>query len=233
MKKFLKVVIIIIIFALLGIDFWGLWKYKLNGTTYELDTSSDDVAMNEISDSDGGTEYGELDSSMMKNGERLFIKNIGQSDDGKYEIKGLIYNQYEITKADYNSLRDGNTVEVLGKKYKKYQIKSNNLVIKSSEEGAQDLYVKYDTEIKKYVVKEAKTDNEIYQSSNKYVKLTVNKGTEFSTEKNGNTQKKKIEDVADSHKDVQSPDGSSDSVNLCSLTFDKNGNCTKIVEHSK
>lgn len=231
MKKFFKVLIIIAIFALLAIDFWGLWKYKLNGTTYELDTGSDDVAMNEVSDSDGGSEYSELNSSMMNSGERLFIKNIEQSDDGKYEIKGLLYSQYEISKEDYNALREGNTVEVLGKKYKKYQIKSNNLVIKSSEKDAQDLYVKYDTEIKKYVVKESKTDNEIYQSSNKYVKLTVAKGTEFSIEKNGSTQKKKIEDVVESHKDVQSPDGSSDSANLCSITFDKNGNCTKIVEH--
>lgn len=237
MKKFFKILIIIVIFALLVVDFYGLWKYKLSGTTYEL-ASSDDVGPDDVADGDDGdsedsqdnTNYTELTSASMKNGEKLFIKNIEQLEDKKYEIKGLLYKPYEVSKDDYNALRNGKAVNILGAEYKKDKIQSNNLILKSSDDNAKDYYVKYDTTSKKYVLKDSKTDYEIYTKTEKYVKISVDKGTDFNTEKNGKTEKSKIENVVEKHKNTEEHEEKDEKVSLCTLTFDKKGNCTKIVE---
>ena len=230
MKKFLKIAVIIIVFALLVVDFVGLWKYKLSGKKYELATASDDVAVNEIGESDVDTvEYTELTSKTMKNYEKLFIKNI-EEESGKYLIKGLLYQPYEISKEDYTALRAGKSVEIFGISYQQSQIKANNLILKSSDKNAKNYYIKYDTTSKKYILKDTKTDYEIYQSTDKYVKLSVAEGTDFSIEKNGKTEKTKIEKVLETHKNLKEPEKETEKINICTLTFDKKGECTKITE---
>lgn len=229
MKKILKIVIVLVIFVLLIIDFVGLWKYKLSGKKYETATSTENDAVVEELPKEDPINYIELDSTTMNSDEVLFIKNI-ESKDGKYTVQGIIYTPYEISKDDYTTLRSGESVEILGKTYTKGQIKSNNLVLKASDDNTTDYYVNYNTKTKKYILKENKTDNIVYATTSQYAKVTVEEGTAFSVIENGKTQNKKIEDVIDTHKEQEDPKEETANLNTCVLTFDKNGNCTKIVE---
>ena len=229
MKRVIKIIIVLAIFALLVIDFIGLWKYKLSGSKYELEVASDDVALNEVTESDN-INYIDLNSSTMKSTEKLFIKNITKSGDESYEIKGVILEPYEVSKDDYNTLRNGKSVEILGVTYTKSQIKSNNLILKSSDNNAKNYYIKYDTTSKKYILKDSKIECEVYKITENNVKFSVDKGTVFSIEKNGKTEKSTIENVVDSHNDLKVPEEATANLNVCTLTFDKKGNCTKIVE---
>ena len=236
MKKVFKVILILIIFALLAIDFWGLWKYKINGKKYELASSEDDAGASEDagdSTPDDGIEYVQLTSKTMTSGEKLFIKNIKQTEDGKYNIKGIVFKPYEISKSDYDLLRSGKSVEILGITYTKNQIKSNNLILKSADKNAKSYLIKYDTTSKKYILKDSKTDSEIYESTDKYVEFDVEKGTEFSVQKSGKTVKSKIEAVVTSHQDLEEPKENTSELNVCTVTFDKNEKCRKILEICK
>ena len=42
MKKVFKIIIILVVAVILGIDFYGLWKYKLSGKQYVLESGSDE-----------------------------------------------------------------------------------------------------------------------------------------------------------------------------------------------
>ena len=235
MKKFFRAVFVVVLSVLLAFDFYGLWKFKLNGKREEQTASTGDVEVNqnaEANDSspDDNINYTELTSKTLGAGQKLFIKNIEQDSDGRYAIKGLIFEPFEVSKEDYNSLKNGKSVEILGATYTKKQIKSNNLILKSSDEGAKDFYIKYDTATKKYILKNTDLESEIYQSTEQYVKISVGKGTTFAIDNSGKTENKKIEDVVDTHKNVQEPKEETADVDLCDLTFDKSGVCTKIIE---
>ena len=228
MKKVFRIIIILIVVAILAIDFYGLWKYKLKGKQYVLETGEDDSADTYVEEDN----LEELTSETLEDDEVLFIKNIEQTDDG-YKITGLTYVPYEIEKEDYTSLRNGKTVEILGETYKKYQIRSNNLVIKSAETGNASYYINYNTTSKKYILKDNETDDIVYKATGKEYKLVVAEGTRFVTVKNGKNSNEKIEDVVDSHKDKTAPDGETSEISTCEITFDEDGKCTKITETIK
>lgn len=228
MKKVFRIIIVLIVVAILAIDFYGLWKYKLKGKQYVLETGEDDSADTYVEEDN----LEELTSEKIEDDEVLFIKNIEQTDDG-YKITGLTYVPYEIEKEDYTSLRNGKTVEILGETYKKYQIRSNNLVIKSAETGNASYYINYNTTSKKYILKDNETDDIVYKATGKEYKLVVAEGTKFVTVKNGKNSNEKIEDVVDSHKDKTAPDGETSEISTCEITFDEDGTCTKITETIK
>ena len=228
MKKVFRIIIILIVVAILAIDFYGLWKYKLKGKQYVLETGEDDSADTYVEEDN----LEELTSEKIEDDEVLFIKNIEQTDDG-YKITGLTYVPYEIEKEDYTSLRNGKTVEILGETYKKYQIRSNNLVIKSAETGNASYYINYNTTSKKYILKDNETDDIVYKATGKEYKLVVAEGTRFVTVKNGKNSNEKIEDVVDSHKDKTAPDGETSEISTCEITFNEDGKCTKITETIK
>ena len=228
MKKVFKIIIILIVVAVLAIDFYGLWKYKLKGKQYVLETGEEDSA-------DTYTEEDnleELTSETLEEDEVFFIKNIEQTDEG-YKLTGSTYVPYEIEKEDYTSLRNGKTVEILGETYKKHQIRSNNLVIKSAETGNTSYYINYNITSKKYILKDNETDDIVYKATGKEYKLVVAKGTRFVTVKNGKNSNEKIEDVVDSHKDKTAPDGETSEISTCEITFNEDGKCTKITETIK
>lgn len=230
MKKVLKWIIIVVVLIILGIDFYGLWKYKLNGKQYVLETGGDDAASEEVSDSaDVGDEYEELTKSSMSEGDVLFISNIEKADK-TYTVKGIMYEPYEVAKDDYTSLRNGKSVEILGTTYTKSQIKNNKLYLKSKDSSAASYYVNYDVSSRKYVLEDAKTNSIVYKSKEKKVKLDVASGTTFVIDKNGKLETKKIDSVVDSHKDLTAPDGETSSINVAQIKFSQNGTCTKITE---
>ena len=65
MKKVLKWIIIVVVLIILGIDFYGLWKYKLNGKQYVLETGGDDAASEESrAQREGRETYGIYDEAI-------------------------------------------------------------------------------------------------------------------------------------------------------------------------
>lgn len=228
MKKVIKILIIIVVVVILGIDFYGLWKYKLSGKPYVLEANSEEDSAVEETQQDQ-IEYEVLTSKDLENGNVLFIKKIEESGEA-YTVKGVIYSPFQVSKDDYNSLKSGKSVEILGNEYKKNKIKSNNMTLKSTETSAKDYYINYDTSSKKYILKESETDYTVYKPTEKNVKIEVAKGTTFATVKNGKTTTSKIESVVDQHIDLNAPEGETGSINTCQLTFNKNGVCTKITE---
>lgn len=228
MKKVFKIIIILIVVAILAIDFYGLWKYKLSGKQYVLETAEDDSTDTYVEEDN----LEELTSEALEDDEVFFIKNIEQTNDG-YKITGSTYVPYEIEKEDYTSLRNGKTIEILGETYKKYQIRSNNLVVKSSETGDANYYINYNVTSKKYILKDNETDEIVYKSTGEEYKLVVAEGTRFVTVKDGNNSNEKIEDVVDSHKDISAPEEETSEISTCEITFDENGTCTKITETIK
>ncbi|MBQ3409426.1 MAG: hypothetical protein IJH12_09515 [Clostridia bacterium] len=229
MRKVLRIIVILIIVVILVVDFYGLWKFKINGNKYVIETSEEDDSAVEENLGEEAEEYEELTSETLADGKVLFIKSIEEADEG-YTIKGVVYEAYEILKDDYTSLKSGESIEILGSTYTKSQIKSNNLILKSSDSSATAYYINYDTTNKKYILKEKETDYIVYKSTKSSVKIDVPEGTTFATIKNGKTSTKKVEDVLDSHKKLEEPEAETGSINTCTLTFNKNGDCTKITE---
>lgn len=236
MKKVLKWIFIIVLVIIFAIDVWGLYKYKLKGTNYNLASTNNNNSVEEDSYTEEKSqeqkiEYTELKSTTMKSGEKLFITNI-DSEEGteNYTIKGIIYEEYSITKEEYNNLKSGkSSIEIFGNEYKKDKIESNNLKLKSTNEDADIFYIKYDSTSKKYILKDSKTDYTVYKPTENYVSLSVSGDLAFNVEKNGKTNKHTIAKVASTYQNVELPKDNI-KINLCTLTFNKKGICTKIVE---
>ncbi|MBP3502046.1 MAG: hypothetical protein J6K42_00985 [Clostridia bacterium] len=236
-KTVIKWIFIIICGVILVIDFVGFWKYKVKGTKYEIATNAD-ATNDAVNDADieeniePEIEYEELTSKDFSDGEKLFITNINkdENEEDKYIIKGLVYEEYEFSKEEYNNLKSGkNTVEIFGNDYSKDKISSNNLILKSSDSNAEKFYIKYDTKTKKYILKESTTDSTIYKSTEKYVQTTVDNNIDFVIEKNGKKNTSKIEEQKESHKNIKIPTDAI-KIDLCELTFNKKGICTKITK---
>ena len=78
MKNFIKWTIIVILVAIFAIDVAGLWKFKLNGTKYVLNTESD-AGEDSFSEPQEKIEYTKLTVADLKNNERFVIKNIDRN----------------------------------------------------------------------------------------------------------------------------------------------------------
>ncbi len=232
-KVVVRWIFIIICVVILVIDLVGFWKYKLKGTKYQVATSADtanDTAIEENTEPE--IDYEELTNKDFSDGEKLFITNINkdENEEDKYIIKGLIYEKYEFSKEEYNNIKSGkNTAEIFGKKYSKDKMNSNNLTLKSSDSDAENFYIKYDTKTKKYILKESTTDYTVYKSTEKYVQTTVDNDLDFVIEKNGKKNESTIEKQEESHKNIKIPTDTI-KIDLCELTFNKKGVCTKITK---
>lgn len=225
MKKVFKIIIILVVAVILAIDFYGLWKYKLSGKQYVLESESDEGSEDTyVEDS-----LEDLTEDKLAADSVFFIKSIEKGDNG-YKVTGSVLEPYEVSKEDYTSLRDGKEVEILGETYKKSQIRSNNLVVKSTESGKTNYYVNYNVTSKKYVLKDNETDEVVYKSTGKSYKLNVAEGTTFVTVKNGKNINKKIEDVAESYSSKEEPSEATANISTSTITFGTNGNCSKIIE---
>ena len=176
--------------------------------------------------------YEELTSKDFSNGEKLFITNINtdENEEGKYTVKGLIYEEYEFSKEEYNNIKSGkSTTEIFGKEYSKNKLQSSNLTLKSSDNEAGSFYIKYDSTTKKYILKESTTDYTVYKSTEKYVQTSVDGDLDFVIEKNGKKNQSTISEEEESYKNVEIPTDDI-KINLCELTFNKKGTCTKITK---
>ncbi|MBO5349514.1 MAG: hypothetical protein J6A89_06840 [Clostridia bacterium] len=227
MKNAIKWIFIAICVVILAIDFIGFWKYKLKGSTNETPTSTQPVqdAAPEIS-------YEELTSENFENGEKIFITNIklNENEENKYIVKGRIYEEYEITKEEYNNIKSGeSTIEIFGTEYSKDKIQSNNLKLKTSNEEAENFYIKYDSKTKKYLLKQSSTNYTVYKETEKYVQTTVDGDLDFIIQKNGKKNQSTIEEQAESYENIEIPTGVI-TTNLSELTFNKKGICTKITK---
>lgn len=233
MKKAIKWIFIIICVAILAIDFAGFWKYKLKGTKYEIATTAapqEDAATEEIVEPE--IEYTQLNSKNFSNGEKLFITNINldENDNTKYIVQGCIYEEYEITKKEYDNIKSGkSTIKIFNSEYSKDKIQSNNLKLKSSDNEAESLYIKYDSKTKKYILKESTTDYIVYKQTEKYVQTSIDGNVGFVIEKNGKKNQSTVKKEAESHNNIEIPEDTI-KINLSSLTFDKKGKCTKITK---
>ena len=105
-----------------------------------------------------------------------------------------------------------------------------NIKLKSSDEKAKKLYIKYDSKTKKYIVKDSTTNNSLYKPSENYVKVSVSESLEFDVVRNGKTDKQTVKSVVSTHSNISDPKGDEGSINLSTLTFNKKGVCTKITE---
>lgn len=226
MKKVLRIIIIMVVFVILAIDFYGLWKYKLSGKKYVLETGSDDSSEDTYVEEDA---YEDLTSKTISDDEVFFIKSISKTDDG-YKVIGTVFEPYEVSKTDYTTIRNGGTAEILGESYKKQQIKSNNLIIKSTETSKSNYYINYNATSKKYVLKDKDSDDIVYKSTGKTYKIVVTEETAFVTVKNGKNTNKKIEDIAESYKSKDEPSEATAKISTSVLSFSKNGTCNKITE---
>lgn len=229
MKKIFKWIFIVILVIIFGIDIMGLYKYKLKKNSNQVVANPEIIQEPENQEPYASIEYADLTSSDFKNSEKLFITDIESNEIGQYTIKGIIFEEYTVTKEEYNKIKNGTSVKILNKEYKKDTIKSNNLNLKSTEEDAYDLYITYDNKNKKYVIKDKTTDYSVYKPTEKYVKLVVNENLTFIEEKNGRSVENTVKDIAESHKNLLIPENAL-KINICTLTFDKNGKCKKITE---
>lgn len=234
MKKVVKWIFIVILFIILVIDMYGFWKHKLNGTKYVTSASSDTSDSAEESDSEQNEnikiEYSELKSTDFTNGEKLFITDIEAEEKNMYTIKGLIYEEYEITQQEYNDLKNGkSSIEIFNIEYTKDKIQSNNLKLKSSDENAESFYIKYNSSTKKYILKDSTTDNSVYKPTEDYVKTTVSEKLSFIIQKNKKTQNLTVKDVAKDHIKLQPPKDTV-KINYSTIEFSKKGEITKITE---
>lgn len=234
MKKVIKWIFIIAIVAVLAIDIYGIWKYKINGTEYASTEPEEPVPEEEIVvPEEPPIEYAELSNEDFWQNQKLFITDIeiapGQN---LYEIKGLIYEEYTIDVEEYTNLKNsGGTIELFGKMYTMDKIQSYNLMLKSAEDDsdAESFYIKYDYTNKKYVLKDATTDYTVYKASEKYVATTVNASLPFIVQKNNKTEKLTVEEVAESHTNIPVPEEQV-KINYSTLEFSRNGEITKITE---
>lgn len=229
MKQVVKWIFIIIITVIFSIDIYGLYKYKLKKNDKEVASIPEVIQEPENKGPYENIEFVDLTSSDFKDNQKLFITNIEKDENNKYIIKGIICEEYTVTKDIYNKIRTGTSVKILNIEYKKDIIKSNNLNLKSDSNEAYDLYITYDYKSKKYVVKDKTTDYSVYKPTEKYVKLLVDENFSFVEEKNGRAIEKTIKDVEETHKDIIMPENAL-KLNICTLTFDKKGKCKKITE---
>lgn len=229
MKKVIRWIFIIVVLIIFAIDIAGFWKYKLKKNTNQVAAVPEISQEPENKDPYAGIEFVDLKSSDFKNKEKLFITNIEKDENEKYIIKGIIYEQYTVTKEEYNKIKNGTSVKIFGSEYKKDTIKLNNLNLKSADENSYDLYITYDAKSNKYVVKDKTTDYNIYKTTNKYVKLLVDEDFVFVEEKNGRSNESTVKEVEETHKNLIVEENSI-KVNISTLTFDKKGICTKITE---
>lgn len=238
MKKAIKWIFIIAAVGIFAIDMAGFWKYKLNGTKYELSASSDGddgADVESVETDEPKIEYEDLKGISLKKGERIFITDIDIEKDETYTIKGLIYEEVEITKDDYTKLKSGkNTVTILGKEYMKDKIKSNNIILKeptgTEDANTNSLYVKYDSTSKRYLVMDSETDSIVYNKTQRYVKYNT-EGT-LSVVTTTKKTKKTIKDIEPEYKGVEIPTDTKD-IKLATLTFNKQGKCTSITIDNK
>lgn len=238
MKKAIKWIFIIAAVVIFAIDMAGFWKYKLNGTKYELSASSDGndgADVESVETDEPKIEYEDLKGTSLKKGERIFITDIDIEEDETYTIKGLIYEEVEITKDDYTKLKSGkNTVTILGKEYMKDKIKSNNIILKeptgTEDANTNSLYVKYDSTSKRYLVMDSETDSIVYNKTQRYVKYNT-EGT-LSVVTTTKKTKKTIKDIEPEYKGVEIPTDTKD-IKLATLTFNKQGKCTSITIDNK
>lgn len=174
--------------------------------------------------------YKEATSKNFSKGEKLFIKNIEQNSEKEYIIQGIIYKEYEVKKEEYDKVKSGKlSINILGIEYSKDKMQSNNLKLKSTDENAEDLYIKYNSKTQKYIVIDSTTDYTIYQTEKEYVQITVSGSSQFIIEKNGKSTKKTVKDVKDLYKDIKEQDETL-KINLATLIFNKKGVCTSISE---
>ena len=226
--KWILITLCIIVFA---IDMAGFWNYKLKGTNYKVSTSTEPVNEQIQENIEQEINYEELTSQDFSNNERLFITDINpdENQENKYIIKGLIYEEYEFSKEEYNAINSqGSTVQIFDKEYSKDKIQSNNLILKSSDSDAGSFYIKYDTNTKKYILVESTTDYTVYKSTEKYVQTTVDGDLDFIIQKNGKSTQSTVESEEEYYKNIQIPTDTIQ-INLCELTFNKNDICTKIT----
>jgi hypothetical protein len=236
MKKVIKWIFIVIFVAIFAIDMYGFWKYKLSQKSYSstsITTNNEDVGSQEdveVSEEEQ-IEYAELTSANFSNGEKLFITNIVDSDEeGKSIVQGLIYEEYEITKNEYDNIKNGkSSIEIFNIEYTKDKIQSNNLKLKSSDENAESLYIKYDSTTKKYVVKDSTTNYSVYKPTENYVQATVSENLQFIVEKNKTLQTQTVKDVMQDHIKL-TPPVDEVKINYSTIEFSKNGEISKITE---
>ncbi len=230
MKNVIKWIIIVVLVAIFAIDVAGFWKYKLNGTKYVVPASSEEDTGSEVpAEESDTTKYAELSSSDFKNNEKFVIKTIDSEDDGTYTVKGMIYEEYVFSQAEYTNIKNGKEVEIFGIKYSKDKVQNNKITLKSKDENALDLYVLYDTKTKKYILKDVASDNIVYKNIEKYVKLNLAGTVTFNQVLNGKTTKSTLKDQIDNHQKLEKASSTLND-NKCTLTFDKNGKCTAITE---
>lgn len=240
MKKAIKWIFIIAAVVVFAIDMAGFWKYKLNGSSYELSASSDGddgTDVGTVETNEPQIEYEDLKGTSLKTGEKLFITDIDIEEDETYTIKGLIYEEVEITKDDYTKLKSGkNTVTILGKEYMKDKIKSNNIILKeptdTEDTKSNSLYVKYDSTSKRYLVMNSETDTVLYNQTQRYVKYNTEGTLSVATTGKTKNVKKTISDIESEYKGVEIPTDTKD-IKLATLTFNKQGKCTSITIDNK
>ena len=236
MKKAIKWIFFAIIIVIFAIDVAGFWKYKLkksnNSTVAQVESEEQTPDKGpDNSTTNNEVEYVELSTKNFVTGERLFITDITEENNGTYAVKGLVYDEYQITKDEYDKLKAGtSTTEIFGIEYSKDKITSNNLKLKSTDEKAENLYIKYDSKTKKYILKDSKTDYSVYKATEKYVQTTVDGSVEFDIVKNGKTIKKTVKAVASSYNKVSIPKDTI-KINLSAIKFNKKGICSKTKKY--
>ena len=172
-------------------------------------------------------DYSEI-SSKLKGKEVFYVTDVVDNSDfdNTYILKGVIYDETTITKSELNKYLKEKKVEVDGQKYE----------IKKNEDGYYSLIdSKYDSErywIKKknnntYTLESTTEFPTVYKLTNKYKQITVsgNLKCEYGETQEKTTVKKYFKNFEDRDPiDSTNPDG------VFTFNFDKNGNCTKIVE---
>lgn len=167
-------------------------------------------------------------SSKLKGKEVFYVTDVVDNSDfdNTYTLKGVIYDETTITKSELNKYLKEKKVEVDGQKYE----------IKKNEDGYYSLIdSKYDSEcywIKKknnntYTLESTTEFPTVYKLTNKYKEITVsgNLKCEYGETQEKTTVKKYFKNFKDRDPiDSTNPDG------VFTFNFNKNGNCTKIVE---
>lgn len=233
MKNAIKWTFFIILIGIFAIDVAGLWKYKIKGlkndtvakATVQTEEQADVAPEEEIE-----IEYNEITSTTFSDGEKMFITNIVTEDEENYKVQGLKYKQYEVTKEEYNNLKEGkSTINIFGIEYSKDSTSAGNIILKSSDENAKSYYIKHDTKNKKYILMSSTTDYTVYESEEEYYEITVSGDLEFEIIKNGKTTESTVKEVAQSYNDIEIPEDTS-KINSSEFLFNKKGVCTKITE---
>ena len=237
MKKVIRAILLIVIFVVLAIDIFGVWKYKLNGTEYVSYSPPDSDA--EVLDNtelenvfdDSDIEYEELSSKDFWADEKLFIIDIEEApEQNEYTIKGLIYEEYAITWQEYNDLKNNDgEIEIFGVVYTKDKVQSNNLMLKSEYDDSESFYIKYNATTQKYIIKDSTTDYCLYKATEKYVTTTISANIPFVVQKNNKSEKLTVADVAETHTKIIPPENQV-KINYSTIDFSRQGGIVKITE---